>query len=387
MKNKTILVIPDSFKGALSSLETGEAIARGVRHALAEAGLTNEILVFPAADGGEGTAEAVCAALHGRFCALPTTDLFGHPIEGMYADLPGEVPTAVLDMASAAGIGFARQYGPDPMRATTYGVGVMLDRLVSLGYRRILVGLGGSGTNDGGIGALAALGAMFRDADGAPVDGSLGGQVLSRICEIDISAVHRRLTGVELVLLYDVAVPLTGDSGATRMFGRQKGASEEQLDELETGMRNYAAVIGQTYGETLPVADGAGAAGGLGCGLHLAGGKLCHGAGYVLDTLGIPERLENAALVFTGEGKTDVQTARGKLPHTVARYAKRAGVPCVDICGQAEPVDVLYADGMTAIVSLVNGCITVEQSMARTGELAEAAVYNLMRLWLAGKNF
>ena len=162
---KKAVLIPDSFKGALSSLETGEAIARGVRHALAEAGLTNEILVFPAADGGEGTAEAVCAALHGRFCALPTTDLFGHPIEGVYADLPGEVPTAVLDMASAAGIGFARQYGPDPMRATTYGVGVMLDRLVSLGYKRILVGLGGSGTNDGGIGALAALGAMFRDVD------------------------------------------------------------------------------------------------------------------------------------------------------------------------------------------------------------------------------
>jgi len=132
------------------------------------------------------------------------------------------------------------------------------------------------------------------------------------------------------------------------------------------------------------LADGAGAAGGLGCGLHLAGGKLCHGAGYVLDTLGIPEQLQSAALVFTGEGKTDIQTARGKLPHTVARYAKAAGVPCIDICGQAEPVDSLYADGMTAIVSLVNGCISVDDSMARTRELAEQTAYNLMRIWLAG---
>jgi len=384
MKNKTILVIPDSFKGALSAADTGEAIARGVCHALGERGLDNEVLVFPAADGGEGTAEAVGAAMHGQFRQIATVDLFGHALEGTYADLPGEIPTAVFDMATCCGIGFARQYGPDPMCASTYGVGVMLDKLISLGYRRILVGLGGSGTNDGGIGALAALGARFTAADGSLLDGSIGGQVLSRVHAADVSAIHERLYGVDLVLLYDVAVPLTGESGATRMFGRQKGASPEQLDLLENGMLQYALAIGKSYGAEIPLADGAGAAGGLGCGLHLAGGKLCHGAGYVLDTLGIPEQLQSAALVFTGEGKTDIQTARGKLPHTVARYAKAAGVPCIDICGQAEPVDSLYADGMTAIVSLVNGCISVDDSMARTRELAEQTAYNLMRIWLAG---
>lgn len=387
MKNKTILVIPDSFKGALSAADTGEAIARGVRHALAERELSNEVLVFPAADGGEGTAEAVAAAMHGQFRQRDTVDLFGHPMEGTYADLPGDVPTAVLDMATCCGIGFARQYGPDPMRASTFGVGVMLDSLLSLGYKRILVGLGGSGTNDGGIGALAALGARFTDTNGSLLDGSLGGQILSRIDTVDVSAVRERFSGVELVLLYDVAVPLTGESGATRMFGRQKGASPEQLDLLESGMMQYASAIGKAYGEHIPSADGAGAAGGLGCGLHLAGGRLCHGAGYVLDTLGIPDQLRSTAMVFTGEGRTDIQTARGKLPHTVARYAKAAGVPCVDICGQADPVDSLYADGMTAIVSLVNGCITVEESMAHTAQLAEQAAYNLTRLWLAGQNF
>ena len=188
---------------------------------------------------------------------------------------------------------------------------------------------------------------------------------------------------MELVLLYDVAVPLTGESGATRMFGRQKGAAPEQLDRLEAGMCRYAEVLRQDYG-AVPDVDGAGAAGGLGCGLHLAGGRLCHGASYVLDTLGIPALLQDTAIVFTGEGKTDVQTARGKLPHTVAKYAGAASVPCVDICGQADPVDVLYEDGMTAIVSLVNGCISVEDSMARTAELAEKAAYNLTRVWLAG---
>lgn len=383
MMNKQILVIPDSFKGALSAAEAGEAMAKGIRRGLAERGMTNEVLVFPAADGGEGTAEAVSAALHGTFRTLPAVDLFGHPIDAVYADLPGEVPTAVLDMAASCGIGFAKQYGPDPMRASTYGVGEMIRLLIDLGYRRILVGLGGSGTNDGGIGALAALGAHFRDADGAELAGADGGQILERIASVDVSAVHKRLNGVELVLLYDVAVPLTGDSGATRMFGRQKGASPEQLDRLEAGMCRYADVLRKSFGG-IPDADGAGAAGGLGCGLHLAGGKLCHGASYVLDTLGIPERLQDTAIVFTGEGKTDIQTARGKLPHTAARYAKAAGVPCVDICGQAEPVDVLYEDGMTAVVSLVNGCMTVEESMARTAELAEKTAYDLTRLWLAG---
>ena len=382
MKNKRILVIPDSFKGALSAAEVGEAMATGIRCALAEREKAWEVLVFPAADGGEGTADALTAACHGTFRTLPTVDLFGHPMDAVYAELPGEIPTAVLDMAACCGIGFAKQYGPDPLTTSTFGVGKMIGLLSDMGYRRILVGLGGSGTNDGGIGALAGLGALFRDESGNPLVPA-GGQTLERIATVDITRVQNRLSGVDLVLLYDVAVPLTGGSGATRMFGRQKGASDEQLDRLEAGMCRYADVLRKTYGN-IPDADGAGAAGGLGCGLHLAGGKLCHGASYVLDTLGIPELLKETAIVFTGEGKTDIQTARGKLPNTVARYAKAAGVPCVDICGQAEPVDTLYEDGMTAIVSLVNGCMSLEESMVRTAELAEKTAYNLTRLWLAG---
>ncbi|MBR4960686.1 MAG: glycerate kinase [Clostridia bacterium] len=383
MKNKKILVIPDSFKGALSAAEVGEAMAKGIRCSLAERGMTNEVLVFPAADGGEGTAEALTAAFHGTFRTLPTVDLFGHPMDAIYADLPGEIPTAVLDMAACCGIGFAKKYGPDPMTASTYGVGNMIALLADLGYRRILVGLGGSGTNDGGIGALAGLGTLFRDENGEVLTGTAGGRILERIASVDISRVQKRLSGVDLVLLYDVAVPLTGDSGATRMFGRQKGATPEQLDRLEAGMCRYADVLRKDYGN-IPDADGAGAAGGLGCGLHLVGGRLCHGASYVLYSFGIPAMLKDTAIVFTGEGKTDIQTARGKLPHTAARYAKAAGVPCVDICGQAEPVDVLYEDGMTSVVSLVNGCMTVDESMARTAELAEKAAYNLTRLWLVG---
>ncbi len=380
-------MLTDSFKGALSSADAGEAMANGIRKALTEADAAYMVTVLPVGDGGEGTAEAVGLACQGERHTIATTDLFGHPVDGVYYALPHGV---IFDMATCAGIGFARQnakqHGSDLMRATTAGVGVMLNKLIRLGYKKIHVGLGGSGTNDGGIGALAALGAQFYDVSGNMLDGRLGGQVLSRIASVDASAVHQRLADIELNLLYDVAVPLTGETGATRMFGRQKGATPEMLDQLEAGMCGYARAITAAYGAELPQTPGTGAAGGLGCGLRLAGGRLCHGAGAVLDLLDVPGLLRDTALVFTGEGKTDVQTAKGKLPHTVARYAKAAGVPCVDICGQADPVEALYRDGMTAVVSLVNGCISVEESMARTAELAGKAAYDLTRLWLAGRS-
>lgn len=374
MGSKTILILPDSFKGSLSAAEVGEAMATGATRACTERGQRLSVQMFPAADGGEGTADALCVALAGERCTLPTLDLFGHPMSGTYVVLPGDVPTAALDMATCAGLGIARQYGLDPLSATTYGVGLMIDGLISRGFRRILVGLGGSGTNDGGIGALAALGARFVDDHGQALDGRLGGQMLSRIRHIDTAAVHKRLAGIELVLLYDVALPLTGDTGATRMFAAQKGATSAQIEQLEMGMERYAGLVGRA----VSMADGAGAAGGLGCGLHLAGGTLRHGASYVLDTLGIPALLQDTLLVLTGEGKTDVQTAKGKLPCTVARYAKAAGVPCIDICGQAEPVPELYEQGMTAVVPLVRHGITVDMAMTQTAALLTETVYAIV---------
>lgn len=378
MKDK-ILILPDSFKGSLSATEVGHAMATGVQRALAAASKPFAVQVYPVADGGEGTAEALCAALRGQTGTIPTVDPFLAPIDGTYARLSAD--TAVFDMATCCGLGLARQHGLDPLRASTFGVGKMIGGLIDRGFRRILVGLGGSGTNDGGIGALSALGARFTDANGAILDAGMGGQVLSAISDIDLSAVQERLCGIELVLLYDVAVPLTGDSGATKMFGRQKGATDADIDRLEAGMLQYAACIRKRYG-AVPDAAGAGAAGGLGCGLHLAGGTLCHGASYVLDTLDIPVLLGETALVFTGEGKTDAQTAKGKLPCTVARYAKTAGVPCIDICGQAEPVDALYACGMTRIVPLVQNGITPEMAMANTAALLEETAYRQVQLWL-----
>lgn len=381
MRNR-ILLLPDSFKGSLSAVAVGQALESGVQRALADTGKRYSVQVYPVADGGEGTAEALCAALHGQMGTLPTVDPFGSPIDGVYAALSPD--TAVFDMATSCGLGLAKRHGLEPLRASTYGVGRMLEGLIDRGFQRILVGLGGSGTNDGGIGALAALGAVCTDMAGAVLDGSAGGQMLSAMEKIDISVVQEKLRNVELVLLYDVAVPLTGENGATMLFGRQKGATETELAWLEAGMRHYAAILRKQYGN-IPDVAGAGAAGGLGCGLHLAGGKLCQGASFVLDALNIPAMLAKTALVFTGEGKTDLQTAKGKLPCTVARYAKAAGVPCIDICGQAEPVAELYTSGMTKIVPLVQNGVTPEMALAHPTELVEKTAYTQMLLWLQGK--
>jgi len=387
MKKDTILIIADSFKGALSSLDTGNAIAKGVSRALRETQFSYNVQVFPAADGGEGTAEALCAAFHASWKQMDTKDLFGHPMKADYAsftDTDG-CQTAILDMACCCSLGIAKQYGPNPLLASTYGVGYMLSSLASQGYRRVYVGLGGSGTNDGGMGALHALGARFYDKNGVPVDGGSGGQALELVHSMQLEPVWETLQNMELILLYDVAVPLLGEKGATQMFSRQKGADDAMVWRLESGMQQYATAANNAMHKTVTDIDGTGAAGGLGFGLMLAGGKLCHGASTILDALGIPALLPRTTLVFTGEGKTDLQTAQGKLPHTVARYAKEAGIPCVDLCGMAEPVPTLYEDGFTAVFALADRPLSLEDSMKHTAALAEKTAYNATRLWLAGK--
>lgn len=375
----TYLVVSDSFKGALSSAEAGQAIADGIRMACKEA----TVRVLPAADGGEGSAEALSTALVGQRRTASASDPFGFPIDAAYYDLGiiDGVRSAVFDMASCAGLGLAKRHGLDPLAATTFGVGEMIVQLRSRGFRRIYIGLGGSGTNDGGIGALSAMRARFFDKHGAEIHGVCGG-MLSRIVDIDLSAVHALLSDVELCLLYDVALPLYGENGASRMFSPQKGADPETVEILERGMRQYAAVVSARYPVMDPLTDGAGAAGGLGFGLYAAGGRLLPGADTILRAIGYPDLLHDCALVFTGEGCTDRQTAHGKLPSVVTRYAYAAGVPCVDLCGQADilPEHALYDCGMTAVFPIVQGPMTLAESMACTAEALTKTAYNVVKL-------
>ncbi len=239
MKTKTLKIIAalDSFKGAVSSMEAGLAVKRGILRRIPDC----EVTVFSLGDGGEGT----CAAFYdaGEVQTVRVSDTHGEPTDAAYVLLENNgVKTAMFDMAAAAGLHYSKKHGLNVRTASTAGVGEMIVHLVQLGCGEIIVGLGGSGTNDGGTGALSRMGAKFFADDGTEIDGTRGAEILGRIAFCDLSAVHALLAGMKLTLLYDVAVPLTGDFGASRMFSRQKGADEATVEELESAMIRYAAV-------------------------------------------------------------------------------------------------------------------------------------------------
>jgi len=371
MKQKTkIIAALDSFKGAVSSYEAGCAVRRGILRRLPDC----DVVIFSLGDGGEGTGAAFYDA--GDVCSVRVSDTHRRMTDANYVLLDKNgVKTAMFDMAAAAGLHHSKKYGLDVRSASTAGVGEMIVHLADLGCSEIIVGLGGSGTNDGGTGALSRMGAKFFDKSGAELDGTSGAAVLADIASCDLSAVHDLLKDVKLTLLYDVAVPLTGEFGASRMFSRQKGADEATVEALERAMTSFAKVGDRASGDAVSVRQGAGAAGGLGYGLSLAGGELHPGAEYVLDFVGFREAAADAALVITGEGKTDRQTARGKLPFTVAKYAGE--VPTVCLCGTFVPDEELYSGGFDAVFSIINAPSTLEESMANTELLLENAAYNV----------
>lgn len=371
-KKIKIIAALDSFKGSVSSYEAGQAVERGVKKRLSNCDVT----IFSLGDGGEGTSAAFFDA--GEVCTVRVSDTHGSKTDAKYVILEKNgVKTAMFDMAATAGLHHSREHGLDIRSASTAGVGEMIVHLVNAGCGEIIVGLGGSGTNDGGIGALSQMGAKFFDRNGAKLNGTRGAAVLADVSVCDFTGVHALLDGVKLTLLYDVAVPLTGEFGASRMFSRQKGADEQTVGELETAMTHYAEVCDRHMGKAVSEQKGAGAAGGLGYGLSLAGGELHPGAEYVLDFVGFREAAAEADLVITGEGKTDRQTARGKLPFTVAKYAKNAHTPVVCLCGTFAPDKELYDGGFDAVFSIINAPSTLEESMANTANLLENAAFNV----------
>ncbi len=361
----------DSFKGAISSKTAGEAVRRGILKRNPNADVT----VFSVGDGGEGTADALIHCCPSKTFTEVVEDTHGDPVCAVYGEISlGGETLAVFDMASAAGIGFAAKHGYDIMHSSTFGVGQLLDRLIQKGYRHILVGLGGSGTNDGGIGALSAMGAVFRDKNGDvlhhPTTSSL-----SNVVSCDLFPALARMKNVHLSLLYDAAVALTGENGASMMFSKQKGADDHTRLLLEDAMIHFAAVCNTAVRREISTLSGAGAAGGLGYGLSLIGGELTHGAEKVLSLIGFDSAARTADCIITGEGKTDAQTATGKLAATVAKHAMEKTVIC--LCGTSEPTDALYEGGMSAILSIADRPMTLSESIARTEELLEKTAYDL----------
>lgn len=374
-----ILLVPDSFKGTLSSRQVCQVMAGQLRRFFPQA----QVKSIPVADGGEGSVEAFLAAAGGERRTRTVTGPFGEPVEAFYGIL-GDGHTAVIEMAACAGLPLA-EGRLNPERATTYGVGELLLAAKEAGCTKAILGLGGSCTNDGGVGAAAALGAKFTRADGAafvPSGGTLG-----EIAALDVSPVAQALQGMELTAMCDIDNPLYGDAGAAAVFAPQKGADAAMVARLDAGLRHLGQVAARCLGRDFSHLPGAGAAGGLGFGMAaFCGAQLRMGIDAVLDAVGFDSLLPGTDVVFTGEGKIDSQSARGKVVSGVAARCRKAGVPVVAVVGQiGQGFEEMYQQGLTAVFSINRAAQPFAESRFHAGENLALTMENIARLLAAGR--
>lgn len=374
-----ILLVPDSFKGTLSSRQVCQVMAGQLRRFFPQA----QVKSIPVADGGEGSVEAFLAAAGGERRTRTVTGPFGEPVEAFYGVL-GDGRTAVIEMAACAGLPLA-EGRLNPERATTYGVGELLLAAKEAGCTKAILGLGGSCTNDGGVGAAAALGAKFTRADGAafiPTGGTLG-----EIAALDVSPVAQALQGMELTAMCDIDNPLYGDAGAAAVFAPQKGADAAMVARLDAGLRHLGQVSARCLGRDFSHLPGAGAAGGLGFGMAaFCGAQLRMGIDAVLDAVGFDSLLPGTDVVFTGEGKIDSQSARGKVVSGVAARCRKAGVPVVAVVGQiGQGFEEMYQQGLTAVFSINRAAQPFAESRFHAGENLALTMENIARLLAASR--
>lgn len=374
-----ILLVPDSFKGTLSSRQVCQVMAGQLRRFFPQA----QVKSIPVADGGEGSVEAFLAAAGGERRTRTVTGPFGEPVEAFYGIL-GDGRTAVIEMAACAGLPLA-EGRLNPERATTYGVGELLLAAKEAGCTKAILGLGGSCTNDGGVGAAAALGAKFTRADGTafvPTGGTLG-----EIAALDVSPVAQALQGMELTAMCDIDNPLYGDAGAAAVFAPQKGADAAMVARLDAGLRHLGQVSARCLGRDFSHLPGAGAAGGLGFGMAaFCGAQLRMGIDAVLDAVGFDSLLPGTDVVFTGEGKIDSQSARGKVVSGVAARCRKAGVPVVAVVGQiGQGFEEMYQQGLTAVFSINRAAQPFAESRFHAGENLALTMENIARLLAAGR--
>lgn len=374
-----ILLVPDSFKGTLSSRKVCQVMAGQLRRFFPQA----QVKSIPVADGGEGSVEAFLAAAGGERRTRTVTGPFGEPVEAFYGIL-GDGRTAVIEMAACAGLPLA-EGRLNPERATTYGVGELLLAAKEAGCTKAILGLGGSCTNDGGAGAAAALGAKFTRADGTafvPTGGTLG-----EIAALDVSPVAQALQGMELTAMCDIDNPLYGEAGAAAVFAPQKGADAARVARLDAGLRHLGQVSARCLGRDFSHLPGAGAAGGLGFGMAaFCGAQLRMGIDAVLDAVGFDSLLPGTDMVFTGEGKIDSQSARGKVVSGVAARCRKAGVPVVAVVGQiGQGFEEMYQQGLTAVFSINRAAQPFAESRFHAGENLALTMENIARLLAAGR--
>ena len=351
-----IVIAIDSFKGSMSSMEAGLAARDGILKAIPEA----KVVVKPLADGGEGTTDALIEGLSGEEIRISVKGPYGECV-GAHYGMIRETRTAVMEMAEASGITLSERR--DPMSATTYGVGEMIKDALDRGCRDFIIGIGGSATNDGGIGMLRALGARFMDADGN--DCGEGGAALYRISDIDLSGMDHRLRDCRIRVACDVDNPLCGENGATYIYGPQKGVTDDIKQELDDAMAHFADVSAEKLGKDLRDRSGAGAAGGLGYALLMyLDAELIPGIELIMEAVGLEKEFMDADIAVTGEGRLDYQTAMGKAPVGVAKLAKKHGLITLAFAGSVTPEAVkCNEEGIDAFFPIVRGVSTLQEAM------------------------
>lgn len=375
-----IVVAPQAFKGSISALDAANAMREGVLRVVPDA----EVVMVPVADGGDGTLETLIEGSNGRIHQIEVTGPLG---ERRIADwgAMGDGATAVLEMARTSGLALVPEELRNPLVATTYGLGDAMRHAMGSGYRRFIVGIGGSATNDAGAGMAQALGVRLLDESGNELEH--GGAALARLHTIDMSSLDKLVNECEFLVACDVNNPLTGPTGASAIYGPQKGATPEMIKELDAALSHFADIVVRDIGVEVSDVAGAGAAGGLGGGLiAFVGGQLRAGVDIVLDTVGLDDYLTNCNLVITGEGSMDHSTIYNKAPVGVAARAKRLGIPVVGISGSlGSGFQDVHDHGIDALSAITSGPMTLDEASQRAGELIADATEQVIRLMSVGR--
>lgn len=375
-----IVVAPDSYKGSLSATAVCNAMEEGIHSVFPNASIRK----LPIADGGEGTMEALVSATGGKLVHENVLNPLGESVDSFWGIL-GDNETGVIELAAASGLMLVAENKRDPLITTSYGTGQLIKAALNRGLRKLIIGIGGSATNDGGMGMLQALGVKFLDAEGKELP--FGGNALARLDRIDPTGLDSRVAETQIIVACDVNNPLCGPQGASAIYGPQKGATIEMVEVLDRALSRYEEVARKTTGKDVANVPGAGAAGGFGAGLlFFTDAVLRPGVQIVLEAVGFESMLKETDIVFTGEGCTDYQTVNGKAPVGVARIASAQGVPTICISGSLGfGYEEVYSYGINATMSIVPGPMPLEQCLAQAHQLIGSSAARACLLIKAGK--
>ncbi len=371
-----IVIAPDSFKESLTAMEVAHAIEKGFRQVLPRA----EYIKLPMADGGEGTVQSLVDATSGSIIDVEVTAPLGNRVKGFFG-LLGDGQTAVIEMAAASGLHLVPSAQRNPLITSSVGTGELIKAVLDRGVKHIIMGIGGSATNDAGLGMAQALGVKMLDKDGQPL--GAGGGELAKLAHIDVTDVDPRLADVVLEVACDVDNPLCGPKGASHVFGPQKGATPEMVKQLDANLAHFAKVLNQDLGKQVENLPGAGAAGGIGAAfVALFGAQLRPGIEIVMDAVAFDQVLNDADLVITGEGRIDSQTIHGKTPIGVARMAKKHQLPVIGIAGcLTNDCGVVHAHGIDAVFAVVNSSVSLETALKEAAQNIELTARNVAALY------